>query len=193
MEPSHVDLMRKGICIAGALLMVAACESADVGSENVHRAGVPSLFTYAAADREMTTVVIGDPFGIDKADFGRAVTDAMQNRNRGARTHFTTTPSDNARPDYRVLMIFDPVANPGQRTVCRDAETLETRADDDRVTLRTVFCYRDEALSEARTTVAKMDGPDEPAFERVVANNTWRLIPHRDPFLDRDRCRRKPC
>ena len=95
--------------LAAALMAggLAAC-SADISSHNIWAPGVPGYFAYAAAAGEVSTIVIGNPFGVPKETLDRAVTDAMQGRHHGPRTRFTTQPSDAARSHLRIVVMFDP-------------------------------------------------------------------------------------
>ncbi|MBE9553733.1 MAG: hypothetical protein IMF05_09760, partial [Proteobacteria bacterium] len=90
MEPG----MRIRHCLLAAALAVAACAAGGVRltQQEIAPSYSPGEFAYAGAGRDMRVVVVGNPFGGDRAVFERAVTDAMQGRHWGQRTNFTTTP-----------------------------------------------------------------------------------------------------
>ena len=167
--------------LAGGL---AAC-TADISSHNIWAPGVPGYFAYAAAAGEVNTVVIGNPFGVPKETVDRAVTDAMQGTHHGPRTRFTTQPSDAARHNLRIVVMFDPPHTLDTGRLCGDPATLEPQAAGDRLKMLTAFCVGDELLSDVRTILPAPASPHDPAFRHVVASAMWRLIPVDDP-LTRD-------
>jgi hypothetical protein len=175
-------LLFTGAAMAMAVA-VGACAGAvrSTSSQDVlFRSGVLSTFAYAAADGEMNTVVIGNPFDMPKSALDRIVTDAMQGNHYGPPTTFTTMPSPDARPQYRIVMMFDrPPAMPRQQ-LCGRRETLTPEPRGDRLRLATAFCARNQLLSWVDSSIAMPTSPDDAAFRNMIANATFNLIPSRD-------------
>jgi hypothetical protein len=115
------------------MLLLSACSNQGVrlygrGSAGGYDAGE---FGYAAGGRDLRVIIVGNPFGGDQAAFGRVVTDAMQGRNLGPQTNFTTTPGPSAREIYRVVMVFDPPNGLSADTTCQsDPAALSSTARD---------------------------------------------------------------
>ena len=171
-----------GAALAGVLVL-NACASAvrSTSSQDVYfRTGVLSTFAYAAADGEMNTVVIGNPFDMPKSALDRVVTDAMQGNHYGPRTTFTTTPSPDARPHYRIVMMFDRPRGMSRQQLCGPRETLTPEPRGDRLRLATAFCGRNQLLSWVDSSIPTPASPDDAAFRRMIANATFNLIPSRD-------------
>lgn len=183
------------LALAALLVLVAFASQALVVMDNqVHRSGYKSLFTYAAADRDLTTVVVGNPFPMPRPAVERAITDAMQGNHHGPRTRFTTTPSETARPSYRVVMMFDPPATLNTYALCGDPAALSpSPASGGEMRLWTAFCAAGKIVTEVRTRMPRVASPTDPAFRQAVANTTWRLWPEIDPNRGVNECQVPPC
>ena len=175
-------ILLAGVAVAGGLI-VNGCAGAvrSTSSQDVSfRTGVLSTFAYAAADGEMNTVVVGNPFDMPQSALDRIVTDAMQGNHHGPRTTFTTTPSPDARPQYRIVMMFDRPRNMNRQQLCGPREHLTPEPRGGRLHLATAFCARNQLLSWVDSSIPTPASPDEPAFRRMIANATFNLIPARD-------------
>jgi len=182
-----------GALVAAALLVGAGCTSTVVTQDQVHHVGVMSKFTYAAADRDMTTVIIGNPFDAEKAAVESVIVGAMQGNHHGPPTHFTTRPSDNARPLFRVVMMFDPPPTMDSSRLCREPlEPDQGEASRDRLVLLTGFCVGDELQSEVYAAAPRVQSVDDPFVRDMVTSSMWQLIPLKDPFEDSN-CRPPQC
>lgn len=175
-----------GGAMAGILLLngcagvVRSTSSQDIS----FRSGVLSTFAYAAADGATNTVVIGNPFDIPKSALDRVVTDAMQGNHYGPRTTFTTTPSPDARPQFRIVMMFDRPRGMDRQQLCGPRENLTPEPRGDRLRLATAFCARNQLLSWVDSSIARPVSADDAAFRRMIANATFNLIPSRDHDSD---------
>lgn len=182
---------RKAIALA-VLMLTAACATGGVtlSLQNVHTAYSAGEFAYAGAGRDLRVVIAGDPFGGDAAAFGAAVTDAMQGQHWGQPTNFTTTPGESARPNYRVVMLFNPPITLNAVRLCEDEPSaLPTDATGDGIVLFGAFCLGDKGLTAIRGHIAGAAGPADPAFRSLVGQVTNGLFPpERDRLRDRNRC-----
>lgn len=154
----------------------------------------PQLFNYAAGGRDLTTETVGNPFagrGIDDQEFPDVVTALMQGRNLGQATNFTATPGPTARPQYKVVIAFDPVEPASYRALCegqvRSGPTEET------IRVKAAFCQGgrtsgQRVLTGVRADVVATADPDSEAFQRMMAGITRDLFPLWDNDFDDD-CR----
>ena len=175
------------LLLAGAamasVLVLNACANAvrSTSSQDISlRTGVLSTFAYAAATGEMNTVVIGNPFDIPKDALERVITETMQGNHYGPRTTFTTTPSPEARSDYRVVMMFDRPRAMNRQQLCGPREQLTPEPEGDRLRLASAFCARNQLLSWVDSSIAAPVSPDDPAFRNMITNAIFNLIPWRD-------------
>ncbi len=173
-------MVRRITLTAVILLAFAACGNQVVRLSKQTMGGSYSAgeFGYAAGDRDLRVVIVGNPFGGDQATFERAVTDAMQGRNHGQQTNFTTSPGPNAREIYRAVMVFDPPKNLTGDKVCQsDSSSLPTAAGEGTaVTLIAVFCRSQRSLTRVRGDIGAAAGPDDPAFVALVGQSTQALF-----------------
>ncbi len=186
--------MTTGVRISALLalsLMLGAC-AADTSVRTIYRAGSHSRFAYAAGGRDMTTLIIGNPFALPKDQADRAITDSMQGKNNGPLTKFTTRPSENARPRYRIVMMFNPPLGMNTAALCGDTGDLKPQATVGRIKVFTAFCSGGMIISDVRASLPAA-APTDPAFGEAIGRITRRLIPRRDPESSSDRCFDPPC
>lgn len=197
------QIFRAGVSalFAAAILLAGCAGVTDIGDAGkidyvrVDTAYSRADFAYGGAGRDLTTVILGNPFpNVSQADFDRAVTDRMQGAHFGPATHFTTTPDESARPVYRVHMLWNgPLSANGNR-LC-DGTPLEGggAAPDGRVRLVAAFCRSDRAATYLVGSIGDVTGPDDPRFLRFVQQVTMQLFPPRDGFFESDNCTWPTC
>ncbi len=173
-------MLMLGGCLGGAIKTVAS----QTGSYS------HGLFVYLTSGRDTRVVVRGNPFNMDRKAFANAVTDAMQGQHWGPRTHFTTGPSETARKDIRVVMLFHGPQTVLAHELCEAPEKFGSVNGGDGLHLTAAFC----SGSVAWTEVFAWAGPvvtstQVPGFARLVARTTLELFPiiEDDPLDDDDR------
>ena len=136
----------------------------------------------------MRVIIVGNPFGGDQAAFGRVVTDAMQGRNLGPQTNFTTTPGPSAREIYRVVMVFDPPNGLSADTTCQSdpAALSSTARDGTAVAVLAAFCRSERPLTQIRGDIEAAAGADDPAFVALIGDTTQALFPRKKRKRNRD-------
>ncbi len=184
-----MKLARAAFAASFALSLAGCLGETTTLSVYYERTGVPSLFRYAASGRDFRTVIYGNPTTASQDAFDAAVIAAMQGRNWGPETNFTTTPSDDARGEYRVVMIFSGDRYIGGEAACREVDAAALVPVSDRVELQSAFCFRDQVLSQVHVRTAAFRSPDDPRLDDAVAQAVIHLFPLRDPYIDHDRDR----
>jgi hypothetical protein len=176
MEPG----MRIRICLLAAAFAVAACAAGGVRltQQEIAPSYSPGEFAYAGAGRDMRVVVVGNPFGGDRAVFERAVTDAMQGRHWGQRTNFTTTPGASAHVRYRVVLLFDPPRSLSGARLCReDPSALPSESTGKGIVLFAAFCRGKRTRTEIKGRISGAAGADDLAFRELLGQVTNGLFP----------------
>ena len=180
---SFVFLLVLGGC-AGGVSTVASTSSLYSFGE----------FVLASDGRDTIVVVRGNPFGIDQKAFEKAVTDAMQGQNSGPRTNFTTAPTENAKKEFRVVILFNGSQTVLADNLCKAPEKYGSRNGAKGLHLTAAYCWEDESLTEVDGWAGAVAGADSPVFASLLAQTTLDLFPTRneDDLHDDDDRDRKP-
>ena len=123
---------------------------------------------FAATDgRNFQVILAGNPFpGVDPNTVARDLLPAMQAaKPRPALTFTYDAPVERPRPDYRLVLVFDPALDLGSDPVCRGV----TRFKPGRpglFYLYAVYCRNDQAMSET-TAWTPATGPADPRIEQL--------------------------
>ncbi len=180
-----------GLAVGATLL--AGCTGETMQSR-IERPSALNYFQYAAAPGETRAVVVGNPFPVAKQVVDQAVVDAMQRNHNGPMTHFTTQPGPDAHPNYRIVMAFNTPVGFHPNALCRNPDAIPSRPGGGaRVQVLAGFCVADKLYSRAKVSAPAMDSPGDPRFAHMIRSAMWELVPTKDPFDKRDRCRFPPC
>lgn len=159
-----------------AALALAGCDGSRVVADEPDSAYNFGELTYAAADRDLRVVVQGNPFAADPAELARTVTTTMGKRVHGIRTNPTTEPDSSARPDYRVVIVFEPVQPTLNAKLCAMGP-IPTRALGETLTVQAAFCREGRVLTSATGWLPEPQGPNDPRLRHLVGDITSALFP----------------
>ncbi len=177
-----------------SLALLAACGPGMVITSHVDTYGAydPAYFAYGAGGRDLRVVIRGNPTSAPQDEFEQAVTAAMQGRNWGPTTNFTTRPSASARTDYWVGMVFGGDSFVGGRAICRGGDGVDLDPTQRPVRLQAAFCFQTKPLTELQVTVDDVASVDDPRLEQMVGAAVIELFPPFDETRDDDDgCRRR--
>ena len=174
-------MMLSRILLAGSLMFLTTCSAGGVRltHQQTDMAYDSGEVAYAGAGRDLLVEIYGNPFDSDTAAFPKAVTDAMQGRNWGQRMNFTTTPGENARTLYKVVLLFNPpVTLLAQKLCSESAEALAARpTPGGGINVLGAFCRSDKSLTEIKGYIETASGHDDIAFRELVGQVTQGLFP----------------
>lgn len=167
---------------AAVLFFLAACADATLVSRVYYdHADVIGLFGYAAGDRDFLVEIQGNPTLDPKTTFDGAVISAMRGRHGGPPTEFTTTPSERARTDYRIVMVFGAPQYFGARAACAGKKAEMAQVPSGRIDIQAAFCHKERPLSYARVTFGPISGALDSRLASAVGQATLNLVPRYDP------------
>jgi hypothetical protein len=172
---------RFGLVLSAACVLLSLLTGCGGVSQSyaVYPHYVGSAATYAAADRDLKLVVIGNPTALPRERFEAAVAAAMQGQNGQRGTRFTTSPGESWRKDYRVVVAFGaPVAATGP-TYCRYAPPPEPVMAGPPIRIVFAFCDGERLMSEVLAFVPSLDRPGD--LERLMAQTVYALMPPLSP------------
>jgi len=167
------------VVLAGA---ASACTSTDVvlSPTSYYGAYTPSVLSYSATSGGILVEVVGNPFDAPKADLERSITGAMAGSHFGPQVDFVTTPPEDFRSPYRIVMVFDSTQGYTQAKLCAQTETIQPEAGET-VKAHAALCAAEQPLTGVNGRVSDVTGPDDPKFGRFIAQMTTNLLPPTNP------------
>ncbi len=124
---------------------------------------------WAATDGKQFQVILqGDAFpGVDPETVARALLPAMQAaKPRPALTFTYARPSPPPRPDYRLMLVFDPANNLNAAPVCAGTDMRFRPGKPGTFYVYAIYCRNDQPLSFTTAWTAAT-GPTDPRIERL--------------------------
>jgi len=124
---------------------------------------------FAATDGKPFQVVLaGNPFpGVDPATVARALLPVLQAAKPPPALTFTyDRPSPPPRPDYRLVLVFDPANDLNADPVCAGAPPRFKPGTPGRFYVYAIYCRNDQAMSFT-TAWTDATGPGDPRIERL--------------------------
>ena len=161
-----------------ALMAVAlsACVTDTSGQSGVTLGGYNyapeydfSEFWAATDGRTFRVIFAGNPFpALPQEEVKQALLPVMQaNKPRPALVFTYEAPIERPRPDYRLVLVFDPANDLGSGPVCNGVTRFKPPTPG-RVYVYGVYCRNDLALSET-TGWTQASGPDDPRMGHLFA------------------------
>jgi len=180
--------------IAAALLAVAALPAAAYAATiggTYYAVQYDYREFFAATDGKNFQVVIhGNPFpGTDPAIVARDLLPMMQAAKPMPRLTFTyDTPAEKPRPDYRLMLVFDPANDLNSDSVCKG--TVRFKPGKPGVfNVYAIYCRNDMTMSET-TAWTPASGPTDPRIGElfrelfmVVFSDQQQRFSQADPIL----------
>ena len=108
-------------------------------------------------------VLVGNPFpGVAVEQVAGQLLAQMQANKPQPRLTFTyDQPAEQPRPDYRLVLMFDPANDMGASSVCAGVKPRFRAGTPGRVYMQAVYCRNDLAMSQT-TAWTDAAGPDDP-------------------------------
>jgi hypothetical protein len=166
----------------GLLAGLAACAATTTNS-SVNTGYTVDALRYAASKGYLLTEVRGNPFTVPQPAFAEAVTRAMYGHHHGPDVPFVTTAPPQSSSPYRVVLVFDPAAVVDAHELCLGAASPVEPPRPGAVRLVAAFCEPDGALTWVHASGPPASGPDDPAFQALIAQVTNELFPPTSPNL----------
>jgi hypothetical protein len=131
-----------------------------------------SEFWAATDGRTFRVIFAGNPFpALPQEEVKQRLLPVMQaNKPRPALVFTYEKPLEEPRPDYRLVLVFDPANDLGSGPVCNGVTRFKppTPSTMGRVYVYGVYCRNDLALSET-TGWTQASGPDDPRMGPLFA------------------------
>ena len=175
------SFVRVALLAASGWLLAACAGQSTIYNNMLSSAYRPYEYGYGAGRRDLTTIIVGNPFGIEQAELdSRLLAMANQSPTFLQPTHFTTTPGPSARPQYRAVFLFNrQIVLPG--LACRAPEQIPAAELGTTTRLVAVFCRYGGYLSTVTGELKGVTGIDDPDFQRMIGQMVPLLFPPIDP------------
>ncbi|MBR9972939.1 hypothetical protein [Magnetospirillum sulfuroxidans] len=172
--------MFKRLISAGAAVIAALTSACEDGPATVpggwRSAAAWSSMVHASASGALWLDVHGHPFAAAEG-VADAAAAAMTNQLVGRQLAFTARRDQAGKPDFRVVLVFNPPANADPRDLCAGVIATAAAADPgDKITVLAAFCDQSGLLSSVQGWVAKVGGPHDPRFRRLLGQVTRDLF-----------------
>ncbi len=156
-----------GLGVGALSALTAACDGAPMTqSVYIKPQGVMSYLQYATTEGPMLMRVHGNPFVTSQGFLDQIVAHELESTItyiRGVR--LTTDPAQAFRPEYRVIVVLGADKALHVENVCAGEEPrLDPTAAPSRMV--TMFCRKDELLSEVRGSIGVSALPEDEGFRR---------------------------
>ena len=177
-------LKKLAATLAVSMLPVAALAATIGGIEYAPQYDYREFFT-AADGKPFRVVLVGNPFpGAAVEQVAGQLLAQMQVNKPQPRLTFTyDQPAEQPRPDYRLVLMFDPANDMGAFSVCAGVKPRFKAGTPGRVYMQAVYCRNDLAMSQT-TAWTDAAGPDDPRLGelfrelfRVVFSDAMGLRP----------------
>lgn len=171
--------MLKRLLSLGAAALAAVTSGCEDGPASVagtwRSPATWSSMVYASSAGPLLVEIHGDPFRLPPAEFRAQVAALMSNQVMGRPMILTADPQAAPHPQFRVVLAFNPPDNSDVSRLCQGA--VATAAEPrEKITVLAVFCDHDRLLSSVQGWVAKVDGPADKRFRRLLGQLTRELF-----------------
>lgn len=171
--------MLRRLLSLGAAALAAVTSACDDGPATVagtwRSPATWSTMVYASSAGPLLVEVHGDPFGAPPAEFRAQIAEAMTNQVIGRPLAVTPDRAAAPHPQYRIVLAFNPPDNADAGQLC-EGGIATAAAPRERITVLAAFCDQGRLLASVRGWVAKVDGPADTRFRRLLGQVTRELF-----------------
>lgn len=156
--------------------VVAACEEGPATVSGTWRSPATwSTMVYASSTGPMLVEVLGQPFAnLSTESLSSQIADAMTGQLIGRPITFTAIRDQAPRPQYRVVLAFNAADATDPRSVCAGKVTVGPAAE--KITIIASFCDDGQMLASVKGWIARVDGPADARFRRLMGQITRELF-----------------
>jgi hypothetical protein len=178
--------MRCAVVVVCALALVACAGQSTIYNDQIGPAYRPYLYGYGAGRRDLTTVILGNPFDIGQGELDtKLVTMLNESPTFVQPTNFTTTPGPSARPEFRAVILLNrAIVLPNQ--VCRSPKQVPVADLGSTLRVSATFCQRGGYLSTVTGELQDANGIDDPRLRTMIRQMVPLLFPPVDPTREEE-------
>ena len=177
-----------GTVLIGLLMLAGCAGDSKIYNEMISSAYRPYLYGYGAGRRDLTTIIVGNPFDIDQEQLdARLVTMLNESPTFLQPTNFTTTPGPSARREFEAVILLNrAIVLPNQ--VCRGPDRVPVADLGPTLRVSATFC-RGGYLSTVTGELRDVTGIDDPRLRTLIRRMVPLLFPPIDPTREEQNMR----
>lgn len=172
---ASLRMSRAPASLVGAALL-AGCGSIPTVTSDSGLSNTRQTLADQAAQGPVLAVVVGNPYAMDETRLDSRVVRAMAAGVTGLSVDFTTSPSQAAAAEPRLVVLLNPAGDPTGSAACRSPTLVQTLPGGDDLRVLAAFCEGADPIgsAEAHDTVS---GPTDRRFERLLWRTAAALFP----------------
>lgn len=148
--------------------LTSACEDGPSTIPGGWRsAALWSTMVHASANGPLWLEIHGRPFGAGDSALDDKVAAAMTNQLVGRRLALTVHRDQAAKPEFKVVLAFNPPVNADPRDLCGGSVATAAQPGE-KITVLAAFCDKNGMLGSVQGWVAKVQDADDPRFKRLL-------------------------
>ncbi len=163
-------------CVSAVPLFLSGCSDGPAVVTNYHKGEIVwELATSAGKDGPIFVEIHGNPFGGGELQVQSTILSTMSKAIQKRVFTYTLDKSEARTPDAKVAILFGAPINLNGNRIC-EGDRPEPTYDMEKITIRAVFCSRDELLSDVEGWVKNVSNPDDKSFKTLIEVVTRELI-----------------
>ncbi len=171
--------MKNLLVFSFGLVLLAGCNTLSSSRSNV---GDPRPYLMdAAVDRDVRTIIVGNPLLITKSVAEQKVTAELNLSYKYLRTNFTVGNSTKFQEPYKVVFAFNPSKFTDEMDICAQPHQLKFKPAGSGLSITAVFCM-DEPISYVSGIVDLSDTDKVANLNDMIRQLAYRLVPQEDPL-----------
>ena len=165
--------------ITAAAIVLTGCNAVIVESYPSIPAGYnEGDFEQATSKGAITTIVVGNPFSNQSADFADRVRAFMKDQVGTAPVTFVPSPGPSTTAPFKVVVVFNARDDVSNSTICEVGDTAPTTGGGTgQVSVTMVFCEGSRPRSGTRGRISGVQGLNDSKFISLVQQVANLMIP----------------
>ena len=171
--------MKNFLVFGIGLVLLAGCNT--LSSSRSYVGDARNYLADAAVDRDVRTIIVGDPLLISKSAAEQKVTAELNLNYEFLRTNFTTGNSTKFREPYNVVFAFNPSKFTDVVDICRAPHEIKFKPTTTELKITAAFCM-EVPIAQVRGTVDMSDDKKIANLNDMIRQLAFRLVPQEEPL-----------
>lgn len=181
---TRLPQLKPGLVTAVVAVSLAACAGGvNVSHKNVAHSYEPkALQAVAGGNNELKTIIVGDPFGMPKDAFDKAVLASLEAPDVKPRLNLSTNPNREDARKHHLVLAFNPTNKSQADALCSGrVDTAKVADTGGRLTVAGAYCSGAKFLTQAAARSEGVTGPDSENFQNLMKQLAKNLFPQENP------------